>query len=370
MAKKRLYSIKEICSHLEVVAPLSLQESYDNVGLLIGNPNKKVASALLSLDCTEDVLKEAKKLKCQLIIVHHPIIFKGIKKINSEHYVERIIQYAIKNDIAIYASHTNMDNTLAGVNYQIAKKLGLKNLRPLDSKSNQLTKLYTYVPHKSLEKVKKALFNAGAGEINNYQNCAFETEGTGSFMPIKSANPYIGKLNQAVAINETKLEILLPNYKKNEVLKALKKSHPYEEVAYELIKLENKQDIIGAGIIGELDKPLTHKNLLNLIASKMKAKGIRYTASKTTKYSTIALCGGSGAFLIKKALPSKPDAYITGDVKYHDFFEGDNRLSIIDIGHYETEQYTPRLFYDILSKKLPTFALHLSKINTNPIKYF
>ncbi len=370
MAKKTLFRIKDICNALEEVAPLSLQENYDNSGLLIGNPNKRVAKVLLTLDCTEEVLKEAKKKKCGLVIAHHPIIFGGLKKITNEHYVERIVTYAIKNDIAIYASHTNMDNTMEGVNFQIAKKLGLKNIRPLSAKANQLTKLYTYVPEKSLAKVKIALFEAGAGEIGNYENCSFETKGQGSFKPIKLAQPVIGKKGKLSEIAETKLEVILPNHKKAKVLQALNKNHPYEEVAYELVELENPQEIIGSGLIGDLDKGLSHNNLLKLVSSKMKAKGVRYTSSQVKTFKTIALCGGSGAFLINKALHAGADAYITGDVKYHEFFEGDNRLSIIDIGHYESEQYTPRLFYDILSKKMPTFALHLSEINTNPIKYF
>lgn len=370
MAKKTLYTIKEICTHLEEIAPISLQEGYDNAGLIIGNPNTQVSCALLTLDCTEEVLKEAKKLKCQLIIAHHPIIFGGLKKINNEHYVDRIVTYAIKNDIAIYASHTNMDNTLSGVNFQIAKNLGLKNIRPLVSKNNQLYKLYTYVPTDSINQVRKALFTAGAGQIGNYEECAFETNGIGSFKPVKNANPAIGKKNTVSKINEVKIEVILPKHKKNTVLSALTQIHPYEEVAYELIQLENRQNDIGAGAIGKLDDSLSHKALLTMISKKMKAKGIRFTNSNRKKYSKIAICGGSGAFLIKAAMNAGADAYITGDVKYHEFFESDNRMSIIDIGHYETEQYTPHLFYSILSKKMPTFALHLSKINTNPIKYF
>jgi dinuclear metal center YbgI/SA1388 family protein len=370
MSKKQLFAIKDICNALEEIAPLSLQESYDNAGLIIGNPNKKVSSALLTLDCTEEVLKEAKKLKCQLIIAHHPIIFGGLKKINSTHYVDRIVTYAIKNDIAIYASHTNMDNTMAGVNFQIAKKLGLQNIRPLATKKNQLCKLYTFVPSGSMDKVKKALFDAGAGQIGNYENCAFETIGEGSFKPVKSAKPTIGTKNKVTQLIEVKLEVLLPSHCQSKVVKALKKAHPYEEVAYEIIQLENEQNIIGSGLIGDLATPMNHKNLLTFISKKMKAKGIRFTESSHKNFSKIALCGGSGAFLIKNAIQSGADAYITGDIKYHEFFEGDNGMSIIDIGHYESEQHTPRLFYDILSKKMPTFALHLSKINTNPIKYF
>lgn len=370
MPQKKLVRIQDICAHLETVAPRSLQEDYDNAQLIIGSPTKKVGQALLCLDCTEEVLDEAKKLKCGLVIAHHPIIFKGLKKITGTHYVERIVIKAIKNDIAIYASHTNMDNTWQGVNYKIAQKIGLKKLTVLAPKKKQLLKLYTYVPKKYLAKVKKALFQAGAGQIGNYQECAFEQEGTGSFKPTKNAKPHTGLLNKLNEAVETKLEVLLPLQIKNEVLNALKKAHPYEEVAYEIISLENKQSEIGSGIIGEFEKPLTHKALLQLLSKKMKAKGIRFTNSSKKSFKKIAICGGSGSFLIKNALAAQADAYITGDIKYHEFFEADNRLSLIDIGHYESEQYTPQLFYDILSKKMPTFALHISKVNTNPINYF
>lgn len=370
MAPKKQFTIKDICSYLEAIAPQSLQEDYDNAQLILGSPHKKVSQVLLTLDCTEAVLDEAKKIGCELIIAHHPIIFSGLKKITGEHYVERIVTKAIKEDIAIYASHTNMDNTIHGVNHQIAKKIGLKNASILQPSSGQLLKLYTYVPKSHSEQVKKALFKAGAGQIGNYEECSFEFQGTGSFKPRNSAQPFIGHNNELSSVEEVKLEVLLQQHIKNSVLQALESVHPYEEVAYELVSLENSQHEIGAGLIGELEQSLSLKQLLTHFSSKMKAKGIRYTKSDKKKYKRIAICGGSGAFLINRAIQAGADAFITGDLKYHDFFEGDNRLSLIDIGHYESEQYTPRLFYDILSKKMPTFALHISKINTNPIKYF
>jgi len=370
MATKQKFSIQEITSYLEEIAPIQWQESYDNSGLLIGDSSKKVSNVLFCLDCTEKVLVEAKRLNCGLIVAHHPIIFTGLKKINTTHYVDRIVTQAIKNDIAIYASHTNMDNSIAGVNFQIAQKLGLKNIQPLVSKEKQLYKLYTYVPQKNCTQLKKALFEAGAGEIGNYENCAFETIGQGSFKPVGAAKPHTGIKNQLSQVEETKVEVLLWAHQSKKVIKALLKAHPYEEVAYELIKLDNQQNVIGSGLVGEFDEPMKHKSLLTFLSKTIKAKGIRYTECSKKVYKRIAICGGSGAFLTKRAIQAGADAYITGDVKYHDFFEADNRLSLIDIGHYESEQYTPRLFYDILSKKMPTFALHLSKINTNPIKYF
>lgn len=370
MAKNNKYTVKDYCTCLEQVAPLSLQENYDNAGLIIGNKQQEVKNVLLSLDCTEDIVDEAIARNCQLIIAHHPIVFSGLKKINNTHYVERAITKAIKNDIALYACHTNIDNVINGVNNKIAQQLGLENLSILAPKSNQLVKLFTYVPEADAPALQNAIFEAGAGHIGDYSECGFQTNGVGTFKPLENTNPTIGKKNKRSQVKETKLEVILPLHKVNDTLAALKTAHPYEEVAYEIIKLNNSQGEIGSGLIGFLPKALSQKALLELVKNKMKAKGIRYTAADTKKYKKIAVCGGSGSFLTHAAIAAGADAFITADVKYHEFFEADKKLAIIDIGHYESEQYTPRLFYDILSKKFPTFALHLSKINSNPIKYF
>ena len=370
MAEKKSFTVDEVCKIIEDFAPVSLQENYDNVGLLVGSRKAKISAALLTLDCTEAVINEAIKKKCQLIIAHHPIIFSGLKRINDNHYVERVVTKAIKNDIAIYACHTNIDNYRNGVNAKIAQKLGLINTEVLAPKADLLCKLYTYVPLKDNQRVQQALFDAGAGHIGEYAECSFQTTGIGTFKPSAKSNPQIGKKNVRSAIEEMKLEVLVPTYKIKNVLQALKSKHPYEEVAYEIIKIKNKNQEIGSGLIGELPKALSIKELLKLVKSKMKTGCIRHTAAERRKFSKIAICGGAGSFLTHQAMAAGAHAYITADVKYHEFFESDNKMSILDIGHYESEQYTPRLFYDILSKKLPTFALHLSKINTNPIKYF
>lgn len=370
MAKTKKYSVQDYCSYLEQIAPLSLQEEYDNAGLIVGDANMPVTNVLLSLDCTEEIIDEAIKRKCQLIIAHHPIVFVGLKRINIKHYVGRVVTKAIKNDIAIYACHTNLDNIKDGVNLKIAQKLGLTNVSILAPKNKQLAKLYTYVPVDHVSAIQQALFDAGAGYIGNYSECSYQTTGTGTFKPLSDAKPVIGEKNIRSQEAEVKLEVIMPMHKVQLAVSTLKQVHPYEEVAYEIITLNNTQSEIGSGMVGFLPKPLNQKDLVSLVQIKMKAKGVRYTAAHTKKYSKIAICGGAGSFLINAAKSAGADAFITADVKYHEFFEADNQLSIIDIGHYESEQYTPRLFYDILSKKFPTFALHLSKINTNPIKYF
>lgn len=370
MTKKMNYTVDTFCNYLETYAPLSLQEDYDNAGLLVGDRQTAVSKVLLSLDCTEAVVEEAIKKDCQLIIAHHPIIFGGIKKLNPSTDASRAIIKAIRHNIALYAAHTNIDNIDTGVNQKIAKRLKLLNTQVLAPKPHQLQKLYTYVPEKYLDRVTKALFNAGAGEIGNYSECSFKIAGIGTFMPNQHANPFSGKANIRSEEKEIKIEVILPHYLQKNVLRALKSAHPYEVVAYEIIELENSQDQIGSGIIGDLPKALTYKELLHHVASTMNAPGIRYTQSAFRSYKRIAICGGSGAFLIQKAINKGAHAYITADLKYHDFFVADGKISLLDIGHYESEQYTPQLFYDILSKKFPTFALLLSKTNTNPIKYF
>lgn len=363
-------TIQAVTNYLEEIAPLALQESYDNSGLIIGNHKTIINNILLTLDCTEDVVNEAIEKKCNLIIAHHPILFNPIKKINGHNHIEKVIIKCIKNDIAIYACHTNLDNVSLGVNQMIAQKIGLINTRILSPKNNTLCKLYTYAPPEYVSQIKKALFDIGAGQIGNYTDCSFETNGIGTFIPKNSAKPYTGKKNVLSQEQEQKIEVLLPDYLKSKAIRALKAAHPYEEVAYEIISLDNNNQEIGSGMIGDLPKEMSVNAFLKHISTKMKAKNIRYTHKYKNKIKTVAICGGSGSFLLKSAKSNGAQAFVTSDFKYHEFFEAENSLTILDIGHYETEQYTPQIFYKLLSEKFTKFALHLSNVNTNPIKYY
>ena len=361
--------LNKIISVIEEYAPLSLQESYDNAGLVVGSPKMEVSKALICFDVTEPVIDQAIEIGANLIISHHPIIFGGIKKLNGKNYVERIVIKAIKNDIALYAAHTNLDNIINGTNKILADKLGLKNTRVLSPQNEVLNKLVVYVPKDHKEKVQKALFEAGAGHIGNYDNCSFESNGIGSFRALDGSDPFVGNIGKVHSEEEVRLEIIFPLYLKSEVISALINAHPYQEVAYDIYKIENKVNTIGAGIIGELEVPQEEMTLLKQVKTITNAQGIKFTELLNKKVRRIAICGGSGAFLINTAKRAGADVYITGDVKYHEFFDADNSMLIADIGHFESEQFTNSLLFSIIKEKIPTFAIQISDINTNPVNY-
>jgi dinuclear metal center YbgI/SA1388 family protein len=365
-----MFRIKDIISELEEFAPLSYQEEYDNAGLIIGNPDQECKAVLLSIDVTENIIEEAIKKGVNLIIAHHPLIFSGLKKITGRNYIERSVIKAIKNDIAIYAAHTNIDNVLTGVNNKIGEKLGLRNCKILKPIINQLKKLVTFIPVSHADKVRDAVFLAGAGHIGNYDCCSFNLAGKGSFRALDRTNPFVGKKGELHFEEELRFETIFPDFLQKNIIDALLESHPYEEVAYDIYPLESENKTIGAGLIGELENPLPEKEFLEIIKQKFGIKVIRHTQLLNKQIQKVAICGGSGSFLLKDAIRSKADIFITGDFKYHQFFDAENKIIIADIGHYESEQFTKELFYDILIKKLPNFAIYFSELITNPIYYF
>ena len=363
--------VKQITGAIEQFAPVIYQESYDNCGLQVGDNAMVVTGVLLTLDVTEAVLEEAMQRGCNMIVAHHPLIFTGLKKITGRNYVERIVHKAIKNDIAIYAAHTNLDNMYNGVNNKIAEKLGLKGLKILAPKADTLIKLYTSVPVSAADKVREALFNAGAGKIGNYKECSFSINGNGTFRPGQDAGPAIGEAGGIREyVNETKIEVLIEKHTQAAVIAALFEAHPYEEVAYELIALPNPNQGIGAGIVGLLPVPMDEAVFLTYLKSKMNTACIRHTALPGKQIERVAVCGGSGSFLLFDAIKAKADIFITADFKYHQFFDAEGKIIIADIGHYETEQFTPEIFEAVLKKKFPNFAVLLSNVLTNPVKYF
>lgn len=363
-------SIKDITDELEAIAPKPFQEDYDNCGLLTGNSDTKVTNALVSLDCTEEILDEAIQKNCNLIISHHPILFKGIKKLNGSNYVERTLIKAIKNDIAIYALHTSLDNVLQkGVNSKIAEKLGLSNLKVLDPKSDKLAKLVTFVPVSNAEEVRNALFEAGAGKIGNYDWCSFNLEGNGTFRGNESTNPYVGKKGEVHSETEIRIETIFPLFLKNKIVTTLINSHPYEEVAYDIYALENDWSQVGSGIVGELNEPIPIPDFLSLLKKNLKTGVIKYT-SLNKPVSKIAVCGGAGSFLLKNAIAANADVFVTSDFKYHEFFDAEKKIMICDVGHYESEQFTPELIIEIIKNKFPNFAPVLAETNTNPVNYY
>lgn len=370
--KKAAMRLKELCQILESWAPLHLQESYDNCGLLVGKQNLQINGVLCSLDVTEEVLKEAKKKRCNVVIAHHPPIFGGLNRINGNSLSERVVEMAIKKDIAIYAIHTNLDAVKSGVNQKLADKIGLVKdgrqiLRP---RGNELFKFVTFVPHKNAEKVRMALLDAGGGNIGNYSHASFSSPGTGTFLGNESSNPKIGNKGKLSKVKESKIEFLLERHLVPAVLRKLNSFSFYEEKAYDLIPLGNKNQETGSGQIGYLEKGLTQKQFLDQIKRRLKAKVAKHTLFKGKKIEKVALCGGAGSFLIQDAVNQGADAYVTSDLKYHDYFEVPDNLLLVDIGHYESEQFTSDLIFKYLKGKISSFAVHISRINTNPVKYY
>ena len=362
--------IAEIISFLELLANPSLQEHYDNAGLITGNSGWECKGIVCSLDATEEVVEEAIAKNCNLIVAHHPIIFGGLKKINGKNYIEKTIITAIKNDIAIYAIHTNLDNVIDGVNGKMAKMLGLKKLSILSPKENTLKKLFTFVPVNKAEEVRNAIFAAGGGQIGNYSECSFNAEGTGTFKAETEADPYVGIPGMQHQERELKIEVIMPSYLEGKIAAAMKTVHPYEEVAYDVVALSNKNPQTGSGLIGELDQPIDEKVFLNQLKSVFQLSIIRHTQLTGRKIKKVALCGGAGSFLISSALRASADLYITADMKYHEFFDANGRMIIADIGHYESEQFTISLLQEVLEQKFPTFAVLKTEVRTNPVYYF
>ena len=360
--------IKDIIKELENIAPTSMQESFDNSGLLVGDKNKEATGALLTIDTTEEIIDEAIKKNCNLIISHHPIIFSGLKSITGKNYVERTILKAIKNDIAIYAMHTNIDNHKDGVSKRICEKLNLKNCKVL-SPVNNLKKLVSFVPINKASEVKEAIFKAGAGTIGNYSECSFNIIGEGTFLPNENTNPYVGEKDKLHTENELRFETIFPDYLKSKVISALINAHPYEEVAYDIYSLENKNTEFGLGMIGELESEINVNDFLKELKNIFGGT-IRHTNLFNKKIKKVAVCGGSGNFLLNNAISGNADIFISSDFKYHQFFDAENKIIIADIGHYETEQFTKEIFFDILTKKITNFAIHFSEVNTNPINYY
>jgi dinuclear metal center YbgI/SA1388 family protein len=361
--------IKEIISVLEEMAPLAYAEDFDNVGLLVGEQETEAIGVLVCHDALENVIEEAIAKKCNLVVCFHPILFSGLKKITGKNYVERAVIKAIKNDIAIYAVHTALDNHQEGVNKIFCKALGLINTKVLIPKQHFIRKLVTYTIPENAEEVRNALFNAGAGTIGNYENCSFNSKGIGTYMGNEHSNPQIGERFEFVQGDEIKIEVTFEKHLENKILKALFKSHAYEEVAYEIYELQNQHQNIGLGMIGELETPMEAEAFLHFAKEKMQCGGIRHSDFTGKKIKKVAVLGGAGSFAIKNAIQAGVDAFLTADLKYHQYYEAENQLLLADIGHFESERYTKNYIVDFLRKKILNFAIILSEENTNPVKY-
>ena len=342
--------IKDIIAPLEELAPLNYAESFDNVGLLVGDAEQEVTGVLITLDTLEPVIDEAIAIGSNLIISFHPIIFSGLKSLTGKTYVERVVMKAIQHHIAIYSMHTALDNQFQGVNASICDRLGLQNRRILIPQPHTIQKLITYVP--------------------NYAECSFNIEGNGTYKGNNASHPTIGIPNVFHTEAETQIGVIFPKHLQCAILKALLQNHPYEEVAYEIYTLENNHQHIGMGMIGELSEAMSETNFLALLQERMQAKGIRHSALRGKPIKKVAVLGGSGAFAIENAKRAGADIFVSADFKYHDFFKTEGQILLADIGHYESEQYIKLLLFEFFSKKIPTFAVSISKVDTNPIKYY
>jgi len=362
--------IKELTTYLESIAPLAYQESYDNSGLLVGSPEDDINKALISLDCTEEIVQEAIDKGCDIIISHHPIVFSGLKKFNGNNYVERVVIKAIKHSIALYAIHTNLDNVYGGVSSKIAEKLNLQAHAILAPKQRLLKKLSVYVPRTSVELVRDALFQAGAGAIGNYDECSYNTAGYGTFRPKQGANPTVGTIGEQERVEETKIEVVFPHDRERAVMLAMYGAHPYEEVAYDIVGIDNALQQVGSGAIGNLPQAMDEREFLGYLKEKLNLQVIRHTKLLNKKINRVAVCGGAGGFLLSQAKRSGADIFITADYRYHEFFDAEQEIIIADIGHFESEQFTQDLLMDIIRKKFVNFAVLLAEIDTNPINYY
>ena len=362
--------IAEIIGYLESLSPLSLQEEYDNCGLLLGDPECEFHKALLCLDLTREVMEEALNQNCNLVISHHPLIFKGLKKLTSTQPETSVITMAMKHDIAVYAIHTNLDNTLHGLNALLLSRIGISRYRILSPKTGMISKLAVFCPVDHAGKVRQALFNAGAGHIGNYDCCSYNTNGDGTFRASDNADPFVGEKNVLHVEKETRIEVVFPRYLEDRIVDALITAHPYEEVAFDLYPLQNKLPQAGAGLIGEFDEPCDEILFLQRLKNILNIPVIRHSALLSKPVKTVALCTGSGSFLLRDAIGAEADAYLTADLKYHDFFGAGNKLLLADIGHYESEEGVKEWLYAALIEKFPNFAFLISEVNTNPVHYF
>ena len=361
--------LKNLTSFLDSAIPLSFQEGYDNAGLQVGSPDREISSALITLDVTEEVLNEAGYAGCDVIISHHPLIFTGIKQLTGKTITEKILLKAIKQDVAIYSAHTNLDVLENGVSRKMADKMGLKNIRVLAPLKNRLLKLVTFVPEEHLEKVREAVFSEGAGVLGAYDKCSFSASGTGSFRAGENTEPYTGEKGKLHFEKEVRFETILFSHMKTRVIKALVEAHPYEEVAYDLYTLDNENISSGMGCTGEFSEPVSEKEFLKMLGTVFSAKGIRYSNPTGKEIKKVALCGGAGGSLIHDAIASGAGAFVSADIRYHSFFEAGNKILLTDIGHFESEKFSVEILYDLIIKKFPTFAVRFSEVNTNPINY-
>lgn len=365
--------IKEIIDAIESIAPLPLQEEWDNCGVQVGPTDNECTGVMVCVDCTPVVVEEAIAMNCNLIVSHHPLIFGGIKQLTGKTEAERCVINAVTAGLTIYSSHTALDNSPNGISHRMASLLGLEDVDVLVPREADQLKLVAYVPVSKLDDVRLALFDAGAGAIGNYDFCSFATDGRGSFRALDGANPYVGEVSQLHFEDESRLEVLLPRWKRRDVELALRQVHPYEEPAYEFSEVVAASRPAGSGCVGHLPQPMTVAQLALFAKERFGCQAVRLSCyhgdPMVHTVRRVAVCGGAGGSFIGAVKRSGADAYITADLRYHDFVDYGKRLALIDVGHFNSEQCAKEIFYQLICEKFPNFAVHTSKNEKNPIQY-
>lgn len=362
--------LRTLLACIEQWAPFSWQESYDNAGLILGDPDRNVTEALVCFDVTPEVVDEAVRIGAGLIVSHHPAIFKGIKRINPASRLGYMIKQSLCHDIAWCALHTNLDNTLNGVNSYLCEQLGLKDVQPLAPLQDIYGKLQVYVPEAYAEKLRQALAEAGCGAGARYDACSYSSRGEGRFRAGSQAHPFSGQIGELHCEAECKIECLYPLHKTRQVLDVLRTNHPYEEPAFDLLPLRNEATGQGAGAIGNLQESMQETELLDKLKELTGTHCIRHSGFRGRKIRRIALCGGSGGSFIGNACARQADAYITGDLKYHDFADAGSGTWLVDIGHFESEKFAMELIFRFIRKNFPNFAVSISEQARNPVSFY
>jgi len=370
-----MITIKEVAYSLENWAPRAVAESYDNVGLQVGRMNTPVSGVLVALDLTHDVIDEALEVGANLIVTHHPNIFRPIRHLTDMSYVPGLALRLAESKLAHYALHTNLDNARNGVSFALAGLLGLRNVQFLDQKEDVLQVLVVYVPEAHAESVQLAMASAGAGLIGNYDACAFSSKGTGYFRPRMAAKPFVGTEGKLHAEPEIRIECQVEKWRLHGVLHAIQSAHPYEEVAYHVFPALQPSQNYGLGAIGELQETITLDKYLEIICERLKTRAIRVVGNAEMPIKKVAVCGGSGGSFIALAQRSDADLYITGDLTYHLNFEvlddrGKPRMALADVGHYESEWITEELVVSRLIALQPDVQVHRTRHSTNPTRLY
>lgn len=357
---------------MERWAPLALASERDNSGLQIGSGQQRVTKILVTLDLNSNVIDEAHQKKADLIISHHPLLFHALRSVNPDEHIGSIVTSCVKYGIAIYSAHTNLDFTQNGVSTTLALKLGLSRIEPLMKNQRVSKKIVVFVPHDYIDRVRHAMMEAGAGTIGNYTDCSFAAHGIGTFKPTPNATPFIGTIGKLERVNEARLEMLSPSWKLEAVIAAMKRAHPYEEIAYDIYNRVNTEADYGVGAIGTLSHPMKPRQFLTHVADTLRIPSLRYSGNPQQMISVVAVCGGSGSDLLSTAAQHGADAFVTADISYHRFMEKHHSILFIDAGHYETEVPVVPIICKYLKQNLTDSTIEVIKSKTmkNNVQYF